>query len=403
MRLLSIETSCDETAVAILEASGTTENATFTVLGNALYSQAQKHAAFGGVYPNLAKREHALNLSPLLSEALSQANVAQSGDKTELSEEQHSFLKKLLVREEGMYYSVLRCFEKTGKPSIDAIAVTQGPGLEPALWVGINFARALSYAWNIPILSVNHLEGHLVGSAVTTDDGRVYKLESVSFPILGLIISGGHTEFVYSKEWGDYSVVGATRDDSIGEAFDKVARLLGIPYPGGPELSRLAKKGRQTLSTRPAHYTKDIKKFPRPMIGSNDLDFSFSGLKTAVLYLTKEMGEIIDIHKTLLAAEFEEAVSDVVVKKTEQALQKYPAKTFALGGGVSANEYIRARLSSLFTEDHMNQTSFSLPAQGLSTDNAIMIGMAGYLMHLRNAPTKNGSEDIIAEGNMGLE
>lgn len=403
MKILSIETSCDETAVAVLEATGSYKDAHFSVLGNALYSQANKHAAYGGVYPVLAKREHALNLLPLLTTALQDARLSVAGEN-KLTDEQRTFLQTLLVREEGLYRVFVTYVEKIQKPEIEAIAVTQGPGLEPALWVGINFARALSYVWDIPILPVNHLEGHIVASIVHSTDAenKQYEVTDISFPVLGLIVSGGHTEFVYAESWGVYHVVGATRDDSIGEAFDKVARLLGIPYPGGEGLSRLAIQGRQTLSTRPAHYTKDLKKMPRPMLQSDDLDFSFSGLKTAVLYQVKDLGTLNDIQRTLLAAEFEDAVSDVVIKKTELALSRYPANTFVLGGGVSANKHIRTRLERMFKEpDHTS--TLRLPAQGLSTDNAVMIGMAGYFMHLRNAPTKKGTDELMASGSLGLD
>ncbi len=406
MKILSIETSCDETAVSILEANGDDNNASFKVLGNALYSQAKKHAVFGGVYPSLAKREHAANLVPILNTALLKANSSNIEENT-LSKEQLTFLKTLLSREEDLYKTLTVFLQQTQKPKIDAIAVTQGPGLEPALWVGINFARALSYVWNLPIIPVNHLEGHMIASAVKTDEKNknYFTLTNATFPILGLIISGGHTEFVYSKQWGDYTIIGKTRDDSIGEAFDKVARMLGIPYPGGPEISRLAELGRNTLRTQPAHHTKDIKRLPRPMTKkTDDLDFSFSGLKTAVLYQVQSIesaGKLTEIQRNLFAAEFEEAVSDVILKKTKSALEKYPAITFALGGGVSANKYIRKRLIKFFKENNTDCT-LRLPASGLSTDNAIMIGMAGYFMHLRNAPTLQATDNLDASGNMQM-
>jgi len=404
MKILAIETSCDETAVAVIEANGSYQDTTFRVRGNALYSQAKKHAAFGGVYPSLAKREHAANLAPLLGVALREAklshNVAPSADG-KLTKEQKEYLQKLLVREEELYRALVTYLEHIEKPDIDAIAVTHGPGLEPALWVGINFARALSYIWNLPIFPVNHLEGHIVTSAVHAEDesANKYKVEELTFPLLGLIVSGGHTEFVYAENWGVYKVVGATRDDSIGEAFDKVARLMGIPYPGGPELSKLATKGRQALATRPAHLMNAIKKMPRPMLQSGDLDFSFSGLKTAVLYQVQELGELSDTLKMLLCAEFEDAVRDVVIGKTAQALEQFPARTFVLGGGVSANTHIRKSLEKMFTAQEHGCT-LRLPAQGLSTDNAVMIGMAGYFMHLRKAPTLNAHDDLSASGNL---
>jgi len=401
MRILSIETSCDETAVAVVEAEGSYHNTTFRVRGNALYSQAKKHAAFGGVYPSLAKREHAANLVPLLGTALRDAKLSIDTIAQKLTKEQKEYLQKLLVREEGLCHALVTYLEHVEKPTLDAIAVTHGPGLEPALWVGINFARALSYIWNLPILPVNHLEGHIIASAVHAEDqsAQKYVVEEITFPLLGLIVSGGHTEFVYAEDWGKYRVVGATRDDSIGEAFDKVARLMGIPYPGGPELSNLANKGRQALATRPAHLMSVIKKMPRPMLQSGDLDFSFSGLKTAVLYQVQELGELSDIQRHLLCAEFEDAVRDVVITKTAQALEQYPARTFVLGGGVSANTHIRKGLEKMFASNELGCT-LRLPAEGLSTDNAVMIGMAGYFMHLRNAPTLDAKDDLSATGNL---
>ncbi len=402
MKILSIETSCDETAISIIEASGGYENATFKVRGDALYSQASKHAVFGGVYPTLAKREHASNLVPILDSALRDAKI-QIPDENKLSKEQIEFLKELLTREEELFNSLIKYIQQTKKPELDAIAVTQGPGLEPALWVGINFARALSYVWDLPIIPVNHLEGHIVASAVKSTDEkhRNFIVSDIQFPVLGLIISGGHTEFVHSKQWGDYTVIGQTRDDSIGEAFDKVARILGLPYPGGPEISKLAKQGRSMLTTRPAEKMKGIKKLPRPMQNSGDLDFSFSGLKTAVLYQVQDIGELTKTQKIMLATEFEEAVTDVILKKTKQALEEHPSKTFALGGGVSANSYIRKKLKTFFEKEN-DDCSLRLPADGLSTDNAIMIGMAGYFAHLRNEKTLQGKDDMKANGNMKL-
>lgn len=402
MKILSIETSCDETAVAVLDASKNFDNARFIVLGNALYSQAEKHAVYGGVYPTLAKREHASNLVPLLETALKEAELYHK-NSTELSQEQKEYLKKLLQREEELLRTLLSLLKTIDKPEVDAIAVTQGPGLEPALWVGINFAKALSYIWNLPILPVNHLEGHIIASSVEvpSEEQEMFFMQKIKFPILGLIISGGHTEFVYTEKWGDYKVVGATRDDSLGEAFDKVARLLGIPYPGGPELSRLADLGRQALLTRPAHLLKDMKKLPRPMIHSEDLDFSFSGLKTAVLYEVQKIGELNEMQKKLFAAEFEEAITDVILKKFDTALLQYPANTIILGGGVSANKYIRARLAKKFSKEKTGHT-LCLPAKNLSTDNAVMIGIAGYFMHLRNEKKLNATDNLSASGNMCL-
>lgn len=403
MKILSIETSCDETAVAIINATGKETDALFQVEGDALYSQASKHAQYGGVYPTLAKREHARNLVPLLKSALKEASLLSNTEHT-ISKEKQVFIEKLLYREDGLAQKVLQALQNIEKPSIDAIAVTYGPGLEPALWVGVNFARALAHIWDIPIIPVNHLEGHMIASAVhsTSEDGRTFAVQEVAFPMLGLIISGGHTEIVHTTEWGSYAVIGSTRDDSIGEAFDKVARILDVPYPGGPRLSELAQEGRNTLSTRPAHLTKNIQKLPRPMIRSNDLDFSFSGIKTAVLYMVQGLGEVNNTQRTLIAAEFEEAVTDVLLTKVTQALELHPSKTFILGGGVSANTYIKERLQHLFKEE-IHTCTLRVPTQNLSTDNAVMIGMTGYFMHLRNEATYTSTDTLSAIGNLKLQ
>ena len=400
MKLLAIETSCDETAVSMLDATGGMEDASFRVLGNALYSQVKKHAAYGGVYPSLAKREHAANLVPLLETVLKGAGMYLRDEDT-FSDTQRKHVTQLLVRETGMAEALLRSLALIAKPKVDAIAVTQGPGLEPALWVGINFARALAYLWDMPIIPVNHLEGHLVASTVRRDlhQEGVYDMVPVRFPVLGLILSGGHTEFVYARAWGEYTLVGATRDDSIGEAFDKVARLLGLPYPGGPEISRLAEKGRPLLQSRNVAVLQSIKQLPRPMRNSGDLDFSFSGIKTAVKYLVRDLGDLTDDVKTYIAADFENAVTEVVLIKTKQALAANDAHTFVLGGGVSANTYLRTRLTNLFKTE---ETPFYVPAAGLSTDNAVMIGMAGYLTHLRGAPSLTAADALVAHGTMPL-
>ncbi len=397
MRILAIETSCDETAVAILEASGTLSDATFAVLGNALYSQATRHAAYGGVYPSLAKREHAANLVPLYRAALQESRI-ETGDLTPSGTE-IAFLDELLVREPELRDALVD--ELTlGKPTIDLIAVTSGPGLEPALWVGINFARALAHLFHLPILTVNHLEGHLVASAVSVASGRnLFTLDAIQFPLLGLIVSGGHTEFVGSDAWGTYARLGGTRDDSVGEAFDKVARLLALPYPGAPELSRMAARGRALPPETRQALAGDP--FPRPMEHSGDLDFSFSGLKTAVLYRVRALGDLTDDAKAAIAAAFEDAAVDVLLAKTLQALDRYPVPTLLLGGGVSANTYLRERLSAR-VRDVRPDLTLRLPAPGLSTDNAIMIGMAAYLGHCTGAPTHAATDPLRADGNLPL-
>jgi N6-L-threonylcarbamoyladenine synthase len=398
MKILAIETSCDETAISLLEATGTVSNSTFTVLGDALYSQASKHAEFGGVYPTLAKREHTANLVPLLTAVLHEAGYTSHTPQF-LSEKDRLFVSHVLDREGDLTSTLVAFLQVTPRPPIDAIAVTYGPGLEPALWVGVNVARALAMVWDVPIIPVNHIEGHVVASAVTQspDKARTYLLSPRTFPILALVISGGHSEFIHIHAWGSYTIVGGTRDDSVGEAFDKVARLLGIPYPGGAGLSALAHTYRSNLTPT----STQTRKLPRPMAHTKDLDLSFSGLKTAVLYWVKELGTLDDSTRAHVAAEFEDAVVDVLLTKTIGALTQHTYGAYLLGGGVSANGYLRDRLTQHLSASGVD-IPFLVPAPGLSTDNAQMIGMAAYLQHLRHIPTVSAHYPLRAEGNLKM-
>ncbi|HUO56507.1 MAG TPA: hypothetical protein VMU27_03695, partial [Candidatus Paceibacterota bacterium] len=251
MKILGIETSCDETGVCVIDAHNDfSDGFNFKILGNTLYSQIAIHAPYGGVFPNLAKREHAKNLVPLLAQTLKESGllaaasvskgpafVQNAGDKQ--NKDNVSVIEGILQREPELFEQLKTFLDQYEKPAIDCIAVTHGPGLEPALWVGVNFARALATVWNIPLVSVNHMEGHIVMSMAQADT-----LVDFEFPVLSLLISGSHTELVLSNSWMEYELLGATRDDAVGEAFDKVARLLGLPYPGGPEISRLARETR---------------------------------------------------------------------------------------------------------------------------------------------------------------
>ncbi|GMU74418.1 MAG: tRNA N6-adenosine threonylcarbamoyltransferase [Candidatus Campbellbacteria bacterium] len=364
MKILAIETSCDETAVSILECSGDATTPRFSVLGTGLYSQASKHAEYGGVYPNLAKREHQQNLVPMLTLSLKELNAdirnpEKAGDP--------EALKKILAREDALLEQLETYLkEHPGNPGIDAVAVTQGPGLEPALWVGLNFGKALSAAWGVPLIPVNHMEGHVVSVLTEHPD--------VSFPAVALLVSGGHTELQVVRTWGSYELLGETRDDAVGEAFDKVARLLGLPYPGGPEISRLAADAR-------AGNVKAPFSLPRPMLLSDDYDFSYAGLKTAVLYKVKELGTLTDEQKKEIAREFEDAAVEVLVKKTEKALQETGAHTLIVGGGVIANTYLREELSAMLSR--YSGTRLLLPTRELATDNAVMIGVAGYIAYVK--------------------
>ncbi len=379
MIILGIETSCDETAVCILEAKEGAAGPVFKVLGNALYSQVKIHAEYGGVFPALAKREHAKNLTPLLEKALIDAHIEKVREKPSFDEEK---IKKMLEREVGLADSLLAIVAKIEKPKIDAIAVTSGPGLEPALWVGINFALALGEIWNVPVYPTNHMAGHLFSPLVSGN--------KIEFPALALLISGGHTELVLSESWNSHKVIGQTRDDAVGEAFDKVARLLGLPYPGGPEVSRLASEHR-TTGVRPPF------SLPRPMLDSGDFAFSFSGLKTAVLYLLKKFADVNDDVKHQVAREFEDAVTEVLVTKTEHAINAYNPKTLIIAGGVSANAHIRQAFDELAKQ--YRGLNLLIPPANLSTDNAIMIAAAAYIN------ISNGQEpatSIIAKGNLAL-
>lgn len=381
MRILGIETSCDETAVCIIEASGAFDaNFEFTVLGNALISQTSVHAPYGGVFPNLAKREHEKNLVPLLERALTEAGLLKSGSTD-------SDFSKILAREAELLSQLSEFIKNRAKPEIDAIAVTYGPGLEPALWVGINFARALSAAWNVPIVPVNHMEGHIVLSAMNNKELAKFK-----FPLLSLLISGGHTELVLSRDWMQYELIGHTRDDAVGEAFDKVARLLALPYPGGPEISKLAEAARENPS-----FASSIS-LPRPMIDSDDYDFSFAGLKTAVRRIV-EKSTLSDVLKSEVALEFENACAEVLVAKTVRAIEEFGVETVLVGGGVSANTHIRRELVRTI-KDYGLATKLLIPPTDLATDNALMIALAGYFRAIRKEFAE--PETMRANGNLKL-
>lgn len=402
MRILSIETSCDETAVSVLDCNGGTANFTAELLGNALYSQTEKHAKFGGVVPSLAKREHSMNLVPLLERTLHEAQLLLVAERS-IAPDVEELLRGILSREHTLHEAFVSFLKTHEKPEIDAVAVTYGPGLEPALWTGLNFAKAISIAWHIPMIPTNHMEGHIVSSLMKKQkDTNIYEMGAVTFPLLALLISGGHTEMVVMKKWIDFKVVGTTRDDAVGEAFDKVARMLGLPYPGGINLSNLAEEGRRIAHRTFAHPETPSCELPRPMINSPNLDFSFSGLKTAVLYFLKEIPDLTDYVKMKVAREFEEAVGDVLVAKVARAIAQENVKTFVIGGGVSANKHIRIRFEDLMKTEYPD-IKFYLPEQELSTDNAIMIGMAAYLRSQFEANELVDPMEVRAEGNLRLQ
>jgi N6-L-threonylcarbamoyladenine synthase len=349
MKILAIETSCDETGFALVEGKKHSDSLEFTVHKAALLSQAALHAEYGGVYPNLAKREHEKNLPILYRDFV---------DET-----------------------------------FDAVAVTQGPGLEPALWQGIEFAKRIAAEKSLPLLPVNHMEGHLISSLVQNGE-----LKNIQFPVLGLLISGGHTEFVLMKDWFQYEIIGQTLDDAVGEAFDKVARMLGLPYPGGPEISKHASAARE-------QNLKSEISLPRPMLQSGTCDVSFSGLKTAALYALRDAGGVQALsgaQKAAFAREFEDTVGDVFVNKTRRALEQTNAKIFVIGGGVAANKYLRERLQKLIAEEFPD-IELRLPELSITGDNAIMIAEAA-LAHLlsNNWELETQSEEIHASGNLSI-
>lgn len=337
--ILAIETSCDETAAAVLQFGKNTAWPRLKTLSSAVNSQIKLHSKFGGVVPEAAARAHVKNILPIVQRAVKTSGVS---------------LK-----------------------NIDYIAVTQGPGLLPSLIIGVEFAKTLALALKRPLIPVNHMLGHLYSPFGKVDQAGAKKL----FPMVSLIASGGHTMLVLLKNTKSYEVLGETVDDAVGEAFDKVAKMLGLPYPGGPEVSRLAE-----LAQQPAQ-------FPRPMINSPDYNFSFSGLKTAVLYYLKDNSEKFKDGGTALNANicagFQNAATEVLTAKTFKAVKAFGAKSVALSGGVAANLKLRQKL------EHEAKTfgvEFFVPPFNLCTDNAEMIGLAAGFMLNNGFRPKNAAK-----------
>ena len=387
MRILAIETSCHERAIAIVEGAGTLLSLSFRVLANNILSQINIHKEYGGVFPMLAKREHARTIVPLLVKTLQDAKLWSKTSRHVIESPLRPEFQEIFEREPELFAQFIDVLPTINPPEIDAIAVTQGPGLEPALWVGLNFAKALAMIWKKPIIAVNHMEGHLLAPLLTEDSSTALAsliIGNISFPAIGLLVSGGHTELILMRDVGVYEIIGETRDDAVGEAFDKVARILGLPYPGGPEISRLGESG------TPGTYS-----LPRPMLHSNDYAFSFAGLKTAVLYLVQKLGILSEVQRADIAREFEEASVEVLVAKTLRAVEEFGAHAVILGGGVSANKRLRKVLGeqlsmqadvALYLPDNANHE--------LSTDNALMIAVAAYFGKPEDKPN-----DLHAKGN----
>ena len=392
MKILAIETSCDETGVSILEIKKTKQGQVFKVLANALSSQVKIHAPYGGVYPMLAKREHIKNLPILLEKVLKGSGIFREESIARAGE------PSIAIRQQANMRA-----ESAENPGLDLIAVTSGPGLEPALWTGIVFAEKLARKWNVPVIPVNHMEGHIF-SVFAKARGQ-FKIPTIKFPALSLLVSGGHTELVLIKDWHKYKIVGETLDDAVGEAFDKVARILGLPYPGGPEISKLAEKLRNSPQGR-ALGTKKGPTFsrislPRPMLKTENLNFSYSGLKTAVLYLVKKIPKLDEKIKAEIAFEFERAAIECLTYKTKKAIEKYKPKTLILAGGVAANKHLRQEIKKLTAESSkLKAIQVLMPIKELTTDNSIMIGVAGYFNFKKGGSKKKSK--IKAKGGLRL-
>ena len=310
--ILAIESSCDETSAAVV-VNGR------TLFSNIVASQIKSHMRFGGVVPEIASRHHVEQITQVIEEALVQAGKTME--------------------------------------EIDAVAVTIGPGLVGALLIGISAAKAVALAANKPLIAVNHMAGHIYANQL---------IEPLQFPLMALVVSGGHTELVYMPQDGQFEIIGETRDDAAGEAYDKIGRILNLPYPGGKKMDELA------------HIGEDVYDFPRAMIHEDHYDFSFSGLKSAVInriHNAKQKGE--EIVPENVAASFQASVVEVLVEKSKRALQEYPVKQFVLAGGVAANRGLRTGLQEMMQSLYPTVT-FSIPPMNLCGDNAAMIGAAAY-------------------------
>ena len=311
MKTLGIETSCDETAIAIYDSKD-------GIIGESIYSQMEMHAQYGGVVPELASRDHCLKIVDVLEEALGNLSIG----------------------------------------SIDQIAYTSGPGLLGALLIGESFAQGLSTALNIPLIPINHLEGHLMSPMM--------EFPQIKMPFICLLVSGGHSMIVDVKGKGQYEIIGQSQDDAVGEAFDKVAKLLDLPYPGGPHIEKLALKGKSGAF-----------EFPRPMVNSDNLNMSFSGLKTAVLYTIKKISNITEEIKADIAASFQQAIADVLIMKIKKSIDTTERKEVIVAGGVAANKFLRSEFKKI-EESHNIKVYY--PDLKYCGDNAAMIAFVGSMM-----------------------
>lgn len=398
MKVLGIETSCDDTGLAILTMEGSGFPPAIKIETNLVSSQIEIHRPWGGVVPNLAKREHQKNLIPLLKESLTEINQLQSG-KLILNQEQKGKIATIFCQNTEWHQEFLKFIQTHLPPEIDLLAVTQGPGLAPALWTGVNFAQALSLSWNIPLVPVNHLEAHLLSSWLPNN----HLIQKPVYPLVALIVSGGHTQLILVKGFNHYQLLGETRDDAAGECFDKTARVLGFSYPGGPPIAQAAEKWQTIVKAQRENIPQEILeiKLPRPMLHTKNFDFSFSGLKTAVVYLDQKFPSSLKksiFYPLKMADEIQQAINDVLIKKTITAVQAYKVKTIILGGGVSANQQLRKRLEKHSQENHY---LFLKPSLTMAMDNAAMIALTGY-SHPKKAQASKPVSLLQANPNLSL-
>lgn len=367
MLILSAETSCDETAIAILKFDS---NGKFELLANQISSQIKIHAPWGGIVPNLAAREHSKNILPVIKKAFWEASLSPK--------------------------------------DMDLFCVTSGPGLIPALLIGVNAIKTLSYFYQKPLIGVHHIEGHIYSNYLHKNQGN---LRQFDFPILNLVISGGHTQLILMKSHLKYEIVGQTQDDAVGEAFDKVAKLMGFKYPGGPIISQQAQKAEELSKNKKIARKYSEIKFPRPMMHTKDFDFSFSGLKTAVLYFYQKLearklpAKEMAIWKKFIAKAFQEAVVEVLQHKTLKAIEHYQPKIVLLSGGVSANDEILTTIKNTLKEK-FPKIIFNSPEKNLCGDNAAMIGVAGIAQYLyaknQSKVFQNNWKNLEANSNLRL-
>lgn len=329
MYVLGVETSCDETSVSIVKDGK-------DVLSNVVLSQIDIHKEYGGVVPEIASREHVKGITYVFDKAIHDA---------------------------GLRYE-----------DVDLIAVTKGPGLIGSLLIGVNAAKVISLNFNIPIIGIHHIAGHIYANHI--DNG-------MEFPLLALVVSGGHTELILMKEHYDFNKLGETQDDAVGEAYDKIARVLGLPYPGGPIVDKKAALGKDNLN------------FPRPMIDSGDFNFSFSGLKSHVINVHHNLKQRqVEINIEDFCASFQEAVTDVLVAKTIMAKEKFKVKQIIVAGGVAANSGLRKKM-----KERIQDVPVYFPKMAYCTDNAAMIAAAGYFQYIRN---NQKADDLMLNGQSRL-